>query len=70
MGKVKRAYRNDNLRRARLRLERLQKGYARGQIEFWQLTQALRSWAAHLKHGDTGHLREDIFRQLIFVKRF
>lgn len=61
--------RNDNLRRARLRLKRLQIAYARGYISFQRLSQSVQSWAAHLKHGDTGRLREDIFDQLVFTKR-
>lgn len=60
--------RSDNLRRARYRLKRLQKAYAKDRISFTRLTQSVQSWAAHLKHADTGHLREDIFSQLIFVK--
>lgn len=60
--------RNDNLRRARLRMKRLQTAYARDLISFERLTQSVKSWAAHLKHGDTGYLREDIFRQLVFVR--
>ncbi|MEO1068110.1 MAG: RNA-directed DNA polymerase [Cyanobacteria bacterium J06638_6] len=62
--------RNDNLRRSRIRLKRLQKAYARDYISFERLTQSVRSWAAHLKHGDTGYLREDIFNQLFFVKKY
>jgi RNA-directed DNA polymerase len=61
--------RNDNLRRARYRLKRLQKAYAYDRISFTRLTQSIQSWGAHLKHGDTGRLREDIFNQLVFVKK-
>lgn len=61
--------RNDNLRRARIRLKRLQQDYACDRISFEQLTQSVRSWIAHLKHGDTGCLREEIFQQLTFVKK-
>ncbi|MEM9089864.1 MAG: RNA-directed DNA polymerase [Cyanobacteria bacterium P01_F01_bin.53] len=61
--------RNDNLRRARSRLKALQNAYAHDRISFVRLTQSLQSWAAHLKHADTGHLRQDIFEQLAFVKR-
>ena len=60
--------RNDNLRRARTRLKGLQHAYAQDRISLERLTQSVRSWAAHLKHGDTGHLRDDIFEQLVFVK--
>ena len=60
--------RSKNLRRARSRLRRLQKDYVRGQISCQQLTQSLQSWGAHLKHGDTSRLRQDIFDALIFSK--
>lgn len=57
-----------NLHRARYRLRRQQKDYTAGQISFRRLTQSIRSWAAHLKHADTWHLRQDIFDHLVFVK--
>ncbi|NEP20235.1 MAG: RNA-dependent DNA polymerase, partial [Leptolyngbya sp. SIO4C1] len=60
--------RNDNLRRARARFKQLQKAYSRDQISFSRLTQSVQSWAAHLKHGDTGRLRQDIFDQLVFTR--
>jgi len=60
--------RSDNLRRTRIRLKQLQKAYARDRISFLRLTQSIQSWGAHLKHGDTGYLRADIFEQLAFVK--
>jgi retron-type reverse transcriptase len=53
--------RANNLHRARYRLKRLQQAYALGQLSFQQLTQSIQSWAAHLKHADTWHLRQDIF---------
>lgn len=60
--------RNDSLRRARQRFKRLKKAYAYDHLSFDRLTQMVRSWAAHLKHGDTWRLRADIFRALVFVK--
>lgn len=60
--------RSDNLRRARSRFKQLQRAYSKDRISFERLSQSVQSWAAHLKHGDTGHLREDIFHQLVFVK--
>ncbi|MGB8698676.1 MAG: RNA-directed DNA polymerase, partial [Thermosynechococcaceae cyanobacterium] len=56
--------RNDNLRRGRLRLKRLQRDYRRGRIAFPKLIQRLRSWEAHLMHGNTYRLRHTLFRQL------
>ncbi|TVP65951.1 MAG: RNA-directed DNA polymerase [Leptolyngbya sp. LCM1.Bin17] len=60
--------RSSNLHRARYRLRQYQKQYASGQLSFEQLTQAIRSWAAHLKHADTWQLRYDIFSTLRFSK--
>lgn len=58
--------RNDNLRRARLRLKQLQKDYAQGKITLEKLLQRLQSWEAHLKHGNTYRLRNSIFSQYSF----
>ena len=60
--------RSSNLHRARYRLRQYQKQYASGQLSFEQLTQAIRSWAAHLKHADTWQLRQNIFSTLRFSK--
>jgi RNA-directed DNA polymerase len=54
--------RNDNLRRARRRLQQLQQDHIQGLIAQKALTQRLRSWQAHLLHGHTYHLRQHIFR--------
>ena len=59
--------RNDNLRRARKRLKQLQADYARGEVPLSKLIERLQSWEAHLKHGDTYQLRQDIFRQYVFT---
>lgn len=53
--------RNDNLRRARIRLRLLRQGYAEGTIAREKLTQRLQSWNAHLLHGHTYRLRRQIF---------
>jgi RNA-directed DNA polymerase len=58
--------RSENLKRGRRRLKRYQKQYAIGQITFERLSQSLQSWAAHLKHADTWHLRQQIFTPLSF----
>lgn len=58
--------RNDNLRRARIRLRRMQQDYATGKVSLAELSQRLQSWEAHLKHGDTYHLRQQIFQSLVF----
>lgn len=53
--------RNDNLRRARKRLKGMQTAYRRGEKSLNEITQSLRSWIAHLEHGDTWRLRERVF---------
>ncbi|NMG60866.1 RNA-directed DNA polymerase [Geitlerinema sp. P-1104] len=58
--------RNDNLRRARLRCRQLQQDYTDGQQSLTDVVQRLCSWEAHLMHGDTQGLRQDIFERLIF----
>jgi retron-type reverse transcriptase len=52
--------RNDNLRRGRLRLKQLQQDYDRGKITWEQINQSHQSWDAHLQHGDTHRLHQDI----------
>jgi retron-type reverse transcriptase len=61
--------RNSNLHQARRRLKRLQIDYAQGRIELNQVTQSIRSWIAHLEHGDTWQLRKQIFTSLYFRRK-
>jgi retron-type reverse transcriptase len=56
----------ENLRRARRRLKGLQTAYRCGEKGLAEITQAVRSWIAHLEHGNTWCLREQIFRALTF----
>ncbi len=58
--------RNDNLRRARHRCRYLQANFSKGELSLADLVQRLRSWEAHLLHGDTQALRRQIFDQLVF----
>ena len=60
--------RNDNLRRSRRRLKQLQVDYARGEVSLQKLIERLQSWDAHLKHGDTYQLRQDIFNHYTFTR--
>lgn len=60
--------RNDNLRRSRHRLRQLQYDYRYGQISLKDLKQRIRSWEAHLKHGDTYQLRRKIFDYWTFQR--
>lgn len=59
--------RTENLRRARRRLRHMQADYRAGALTLDELTQSLRSWIAHLEHGDTWQLRERVFNSLVFA---
>ncbi|PSB02780.1 reverse transcriptase domain-containing protein [Merismopedia glauca] len=60
--------RNDNLRRGRLRLKQMKKACLNEQISLEQLERSLQSWNAHLEHGDTWRLRQDIFQAEAFCQ--
>lgn len=60
--------RYENLRRARRRMRLLKTRYRDGEIGFSKLTECIRSWIAHLEHGDTWQLRREIFSAIAFVK--
>lgn len=57
--------RTENLRRAKRRLKRLKAEYEEGKIELEQISHSIRSWIAHLKHGDTWRLRTKIFEDFV-----
>jgi len=59
---------SENLRRARRRLKRLQSQFAAGEISLAKLNNCIKSWIAHLEHGDTWELREEVFARLTFVR--
>lgn len=56
--------RNHNLQTGRRRIKRLQTAHVRGQISLHDITRSLQSWNAHLAHGDTWRLRQQIFDDL------
>jgi RNA-directed DNA polymerase len=58
--------RNDNLQRSRKRLRILRSAYANQEIDLQCLSRSVQSWLAHLEHGDTWRLRQDIFRTWSF----
>jgi retron-type reverse transcriptase len=60
--------RNNNLHRGRQRLKRLQADYARGKIKWLDVERSLSSWQAHLNHGDTWQLQQQIFSSLVFAR--
>lgn len=57
--------RNDNLRQARRRLKNLLIQYHKGMIKYEEVIASLKSWIAHLKHGNTWHLRQKILQELV-----
>ncbi|MGK7940170.1 MAG: reverse transcriptase domain-containing protein [Crocosphaera sp.] len=59
---------NQNIHRGRRRLKRLQKDFAQGKINVSDVITSLNSWNAHLEHGDTWRLRQQIFKSLIFKR--
>lgn len=60
--------RTENLRFGRRRIRQLQSEYASGKIEIEKVSQSLQSWQAHLAHGDTWHLCQQIFAPLVFAR--
>ncbi|MBD2596523.1 RNA-directed DNA polymerase [Nostoc spongiaeforme FACHB-130] len=60
--------RNSNLHQARRRLKRLQTDYAQGRIQLEKVNQSIQSWFAHLEHGDTWQLRQQIFTLLAWSR--
>jgi retron-type reverse transcriptase len=60
--------RNSNLHRGRRRLKRLQTDYNQGKINWLDVERSLRSWMAHLDHGDTWQLKKQIFSSLVWTR--
>jgi len=60
--------RTENLRRGRRRLRQMQKDYAQGKIDADEISQSIQSWFAHLEHGNTWQLRQQIFANLVFTR--
>jgi retron-type reverse transcriptase len=60
--------RTENLKRARRRMRQMQQDYAQGKIGEKEVSQSIQSWVAHLEHGDTWQLRQQIFTTLVFTR--
>jgi len=60
--------RQQNLRRGRQRLKKLQVAYSQGKVERKKVSQSLQSWMAHLDHGDTWQLKDRIFSSLSWLR--
>ena len=67
-GKVIKRLRTSNKRRFKRRMKRFQKQYREGRITFDEITQSVRSYNGHLKHGHTWKLRKHIYSNTIFTK--
>ncbi|MFM7577263.1 MAG: RNA-directed DNA polymerase, partial [Microcystaceae cyanobacterium] len=60
--------RNDNLRRARIRIKKLKSDYFTYKISLTKLIERLQSWEAHLKHANSYQLRRNIFNKNTFSR--
>lgn len=58
--------RNDNLRRARVRIKKLKNEYFTYKISLSKLIERIQSWEAHLKHANSYQLRKHIFNSYPF----
>lgn len=61
--------RTENLRRAKRRLKNMQSDYAQDKITLDKVSQSIQSWFAHLEHGDTWQLRQQIFASLAWARK-
>jgi retron-type reverse transcriptase len=60
--------RTENLRRARRRVRTMQSDYISGKINLEKVSRSMQSWFAHLEHGDTWQLRQQIFTSLNWLR--
>lgn len=60
--------RTENLRRAKRRLKNMQNNYIHGGITLEKVHQSIQSWFAHLEHGNTWRLRQQIFTTLDWTR--
>ncbi|MEO0968187.1 MAG: reverse transcriptase domain-containing protein [Cyanobacteria bacterium J06639_18] len=60
--------RTENLRRARRRLRKIKIDYEKEQIDLDRVLQSTQSWFAHIKHGDTWQLQQEIFNSLTWIR--
>lgn len=56
--------RTENLRRAKRRIKKMQDDYIDGKISLEKVSQSIQSWFAHLEHGDTWQLKQQLFATL------
>lgn len=58
---------NDNIRKGKRRIRRMEVDYAYGRTDLAKINQSIQSWFAHLDHGDTWRLRQNLSIQLSFL---
>ncbi len=61
-----RLLRKDNAKAFRRRLRQMAEDYQAGQADVEQIGTSIQSWIAHAEHGDTYHLRQRIFSDVVF----
>lgn len=67
-GKVIRRLRTSNKKRFKRRMKLYRRQYACGEKTFEEITQSVRSYNGHLKHGDTWKLRKHLYSNLVFTR--
>jgi retron-type reverse transcriptase len=60
--------RTENLRRAKRRLRKMKRDYICDKMTADKVSQSIQSWFAHLEHGDTWRLRQQIFASLAWTR--
>ncbi|MBD2136448.1 RNA-directed DNA polymerase [Anabaena sp. FACHB-1237] len=60
--------RTENLRRAKRRIKKMQDDYIDGKISLEKVSQSIQSWFAHLEHGDTWQLKQQLFATLTWMR--
>lgn len=58
--------RGENVRRAGRRLVALQRGYARGCLQWRDVQQSIRAWIGHAMHANTWSLRRRLLSRIVF----
>ena len=59
--------RTENLRRGKRRLRKIKIDYEQDQINLDRVLQSTQSWFAHIQHGDTWQLQQQIFNSLAWI---
>jgi retron-type reverse transcriptase len=63
-----RLVRKSNVRRYKRKLRNMRQRYANAELEFKEITQRVMSWMGHIRWADSFHLRQQIFKDLVFQR--